>query len=30
MVHDDGSVEVIPEQAYWIPLIPSIGIQWSF
>ena len=30
VVHEDGSVEVIPEQAYWIPLIPSIGLQWNF
>jgi outer membrane receptor protein involved in Fe transport len=27
-VLDDGSVAVVPEEAYWAPIVPSLGLRW--
>jgi hypothetical protein len=29
-VADDGTVTAIPQQQYWAPIIPSIGLQYRF
>jgi outer membrane receptor protein involved in Fe transport len=29
-VEPDGTVEVTPEERYWAPIIPTLGIGWQF
>jgi outer membrane receptor protein involved in Fe transport len=30
VVGDDGTVVAVPQQQYWAPIIPSVGIQYRF
>ncbi len=30
LVGDDGTIQVIPQQQYWAPIIPSVGFSYQF
>jgi hypothetical protein len=30
VVGEDGTVVAVPQQQYWAPIIPSVGIQYQF